>query len=87
MYEIVVHKTALKNIAKAPSFVRILFDELVEDLKQKGVMQPTWKNFSKLGENTYHCHLNYSYIACWKLEKNSIKIEVYYAGTRENAPY
>ena len=35
----------------------------------------------------YHCHLSYKWVACWQCEGDSITIEVYYAGSRENAPY
>jgi hypothetical protein len=38
-------------------------------------------------DNKYHCHLSNKWVACWKNEKDSIIIEVYYAGSRENAPY
>ncbi len=31
--------------------------------------------------------LAHKWVACWKHEKNTIIIEVYYAGSRENAPY
>jgi hypothetical protein len=86
-YKVTVKKRALKNLAKAPETVKILFRHLAEDLQEKGVIQNGWPNFSKLSENTYHCHLNYSYVACWYHEGDSIEIEVYYAGTRENAPY
>lgn len=87
MYDIFVRKKALKTIEKAPKNVQVLFSELLQDLKQKGVMQPSWSNFSKLAKNKYHCHLTYSYVVCWTSENNSIEIEVYYAGSRENAPY
>lgn len=50
-------------------------------------MQKNWPNYSKLGDSKYHCHLAYSWVACWSYEKGEIKIEVYYAGSRENAPY
>ena len=40
-----------------------------------------------LSETEYHCHLAYSWVACWRHEKYTITIEVYYAGSRENAPY
>ena len=35
--------------------------------------------------NEYHCHLSYHWVACWRHEKETIEIEVYYAGSRENA--
>jgi hypothetical protein len=87
MYEVLVKKSAIKHIAKSPAHIQILFDELIEDLKSKGPVQENWPNYSKLSNNEFHCHLNYSYVACWSNENNSIKVEVYYAGTRENAPY
>jgi len=87
MYKVSVKKKTCKSIEKAPMTVQILFDELVKDLKDKGPIQSEWPNYSKLSENRYHCHLNYSYVACWYNEKSSIEIEVYYAGSREKAPY
>jgi hypothetical protein len=87
MYDVLVKKRALKNMEKAPENIQDLFDELVQDLRAKGPVQSDWPNYSKLSENSFHCHLSYSYVACWYNEKDTIKLEVYYAGTRENAPY
>ena len=87
MYKVLVKKAALKKIGKAPKSVRFLFDELTEDLETKGPVQNEWPNYSKLGGIKYHCHLAYSWVACWICESDSINIEVYYAGSRENAPY
>ncbi|HMV44832.1 MAG TPA: hypothetical protein PKD50_20040 [Leptospiraceae bacterium] len=64
---------------------------LIDDLETNGPVQPNWKNYSRLGKNKFHCHLSYKWVACWEYDENqnnSIKIiEVYYAGSRENAPY
>ena len=87
MFNVAVKKRAIKNIEKSPLPVQILFDELIQDLKSKGPIQSEWPNYSKLSENRFHCHLNYSYVACWYFENDTTKIEVYYAGTREDAPY
>jgi hypothetical protein len=87
MYRVVVKKAALKRITKAPESIQLLFDELAEDLEEKGPIQTTWPNFSSLGKSKYHCHLAYSWVACWYYEAESIDIEVYYAGSREDAPY
>jgi hypothetical protein len=87
MYIVSVRKTVKKRIAKAPETVQILFDELIEDLEAKGPIQKQWPNFSSLGKNKYHCHLKHSWVACWYHDKVSIEIEVYYAGSREHAPY
>ena len=50
-------------------------------------MQPRYSNFSKLGKERYHCHLSYHYVACWYNENGTYKVEVYYVGCRESAPY
>ena len=87
MYKVFVKKPALKKIGKSPESVRLLFNELVEDLETVGPIQKEWPNYSKLGDNKFHCHLCYSWVACWSCESESIEIEVYYAGSREDAPY
>ena len=63
------------------------FANLVEDLERKGPIRSEWPNFSKLSEQQYHCHLSYSWVACWQVEESVLEIEVYYAGSREKAPY
>ncbi len=86
-YTVVIGKQAAKSIEKMPKNIRDMMVELVDDLVEKGPIRKEWKNFSALGRNEYHCHLSYRWVACWRCEKNSIMIEVYYAGSRENAPY
>ena len=76
-----------KQIAKMPRAQQIRFANLVEDLERKGPVRKEWPNFSMLSENEYHCHLSYSWVACWRTEDRIMKIEVYYAGSREKAPY
>lgn len=50
-----------------------------------------WTNYGKLKGRTdcYHCHLsrNHAYVVCWEVRKQEVIIEVYYAGTHQNAPY
>lgn len=60
---------------------------LVEEIQLKGPIRSDWKNFSKIGKKKYHCHLSYHWVACWQELENAFEIEVYYAGSRENAPY
>ena len=86
-YEVRISKTALKRIMKAPFRVQILLRELALDLREKGPIRSDWPNFSALSSTTYHCHLNYSWVACWSWEKGTVLVEVYYAGSREDAPY
>lgn len=86
-YEIIITKKVHKNLHKLPLDVQKRFTALAEQLRDCGPMASDWNNFSKLGKNRYHCHLTYSYVACWKHEKTTITIEVYYVGSRKNAPY
>ena len=60
---------------------------LILKLANEGPVQKSFPNFSDLGQGKYHCHLSYKWVACWKWEKGTIEIEVYYAGSREKAPY
>jgi mRNA-degrading endonuclease RelE of RelBE toxin-antitoxin system len=77
-----------KNLRKLPENVRTKFDALAVVLREHGPTGPhAWQNYSKLSETEYHCHLGYHYAACWRHEKGTITIEVYYVGSREDAPY
>ena len=72
---------------KMPAREQKWFANLVEDLERKGTIRSEWPNFSKLGEQKYHCHLGYSRVMCWHAEESVLEIEVYYAGSGEEAPY
>ena len=87
MFTVVVKKAAAKGAAKMPERERILFGQLAAELEALGPVRSNWPNYSKLGAVTYHCHLSRKWVACWQHESDTIKIEVYYAGNRENAPY
>jgi len=87
MYTVKLNKQVRKNIEKIPVSIQNKFFYLIKDLEMLGPIRTEWQNFSKLGENEYHCHLSHKWVACWRNEKKSIIIEVYYAGSRENAPY
>ena len=67
--------------------VKEILYSLIEDIKISGPVQPGYHNYSKLGENTYHCHLAYRWVACWRNEKGKLIVEVEYVGSREKAPY
>jgi mRNA-degrading endonuclease RelE of RelBE toxin-antitoxin system len=87
MHEVTIKKKVLKNIEKMPEKIQEKMFTLTKNLMEFGPEQPKWPNYSKLNKNRYHCHLERKWVACWKNEKNTIIIEVYYAGSRENAPY
>lgn len=78
---------ANKQQQKLPKKVRELLVLLLKELELTGPVQGTWKNYSKLSDGSHHCHLNYRYVACWRETEKGLIIEVYYAGSRENAPY
>ncbi|RLB78767.1 MAG: hypothetical protein DRH24_13875, partial [Deltaproteobacteria bacterium] len=80
-------KKVNRGLKKLPTNVQKLLFLLVEDLKADGPIQKSWDNFSPLGNDKYHCHLNYRYVACWNYHQGEIEIEVYNVGSREKAPY
>ena len=86
-YKVLIGRKALKGIGKLPQKERDILIKLIEDLKISGPIQPGYKNYSALGGNKYHCYLSYRWVACWYEEKGKLKIEVYYVGSRESAPY
>ena len=86
-YTVEIKKKVAKDLKKLPKEVKQLLFLLITDLQTKGPIQKSWHNFSPLGKEKYHCHLNYRYVACWSCEKGKTKIEVYYVGSREKAPY
>jgi mRNA-degrading endonuclease RelE of RelBE toxin-antitoxin system len=87
-YEIKVKKAVAKKLQKLPENIQDRFENLVQVLRQSGPSGAhIFHNYGKLGENEYHCHLTHHFVACWRHEKRTITIEVYYAGSRENAPY
>ena len=87
MYEVIIKRKTLKGMRRMPEPIQKKMANLVEDLRDKGPIRKDWPNFSKLGKDQYHCHLAHSWVACWSHEHNSVVVEVYYAGSRENAPY
>lgn len=87
VYQVTIRKKTAKGLLKLPVDVKKLFFLLIEDLKADGPFQTSWPNYSPLGEGKYHCHLKNSWVACWTWFKGNVEIEVYYAGSRENAPY
>jgi len=86
-YEVRIKKKVARRLTKLPGDVQKLFFLLVADIQADGPIQKSWRNFSPLGKDRYHCHLTYRYVACWRCQKNNIIIEVYYVGSREKAPY
>ena len=86
-YKIVVRKKVARGLLRLPVGVKKKFFALTMDLRDRGPIQNNWPNYSKIGRTRFHCHLSRSWVACWKWVKGEIEIEVYYVGSRENAPY
>jgi mRNA-degrading endonuclease RelE of RelBE toxin-antitoxin system len=86
-YQVRIKKKIAHGLDKLPVNVRQLLFLLVSDLQTDGPIQRSWKNFSSLGRDRFHCHLTYRYVAGWTYKKDEIVIEVYYVGSREKAPY
>ncbi|MDD5569391.1 MAG: hypothetical protein PHG23_03190 [Candidatus Pacebacteria bacterium] len=86
-YQVLVKKNIEKGMRSVPPSVRDAFAVLRDDLEEKGPYQADWPNYSPLGNNKYHCHLSYRYVACWEWKQGIIIVEVIYAGSREGASY
>jgi mRNA-degrading endonuclease RelE of RelBE toxin-antitoxin system len=87
-YAVTIKRKIAKSLPKFPENVQDRFYVLVKRLETEGAAGGTiFSNYSKLSDNEYHCHLTYHYVACWRHDKGTITIEVYYVGSRENAPY
>ena len=87
MYQVLLGRRVLRQIERLPYGIQEKLGNLVQDLQSGGPLQPMWPNFSRLSRNKYHCHLSHKWVACWYHDKGTLRIEVYYAGSRENAPY
>ena len=86
-YRVIMKRKVVKAVGRMPKSEQKRLALLVDDLTEAGPVQHGWPNYSKLSTEEYHCHLSRKWVACWRYEKGTIEIEVYYAGSRENAPY
>ena len=86
-YAVKMPKNLEKVIREIPKNARIVLAKLIEDIQYSGPVQKTYHNYSKLGKETYHCHLAYKWVAYWRCEKGEYIVEVIYVGSREKAPY
>ncbi len=87
MYKVLLTKKMPGRMERLPVGIQQKLGVLMQDLRDNGPLQPLWPNFSRLSHNKYNCHLSHKWVACWQHEEGSLRIEVYYAGSRENAPY
>lgn len=96
-WRVTISSRADKDKNRLPTVIQDQLALLVKEMELVGPIRKDWKNFSLLKkkpgvpENAFHCHLKKgrpTYVACWWIvSKNERRIEVYYVGTHENAPY
>lgn len=83
-------KKADKQAGKLPRAVRDALLLLMDEIASQGPVRGDWPNYSKLGDDRHHCHLKKgkpTYVAAWIAEKQTVTVEIIYAGTHEKAPY
>ena len=57
MFTVSIKRKVVKEAGKMPDAVQERLAALLEGLKERGPVQPGWQNFSRIGKETYHCHL------------------------------
>lgn len=83
---------------KLPERMRVKLVLLVKEMVAIGPFRAGWPNYGPLKKapgipvDSFHCHLKKktkpTYVACWSIvNKKDRKIEVFYVGTHEGAPY
>ncbi len=90
-WSIKISRRLSRDIQELPEQVRLKMLALLKDIEIKGPVQPGWPNYSKLGNDKFHCHIKKgrpTYVVCWQVVDKEVRlVEVYYAGTHEKAPY
>lgn len=91
-YDVRLRRSVRKRLDKLPAKVQLKLIALANVLRESGSSGPRrWPNYGKIrGEgNRYHCHLtgDHAWVACWEEHRTTLMIEVYYAGSHQNAPY
>ncbi len=82
-----IKKKAEKSSKKLSKKINDLLAALIKEIEIAGPVRGNWSNYSKLGKGKHHCHLDRKHVACWEETEKGITVEVYYVGSRENAPY
>jgi len=75
-YSVLMSSKLDKIIKEMPKNAQTTLRKLVDDIRLSGPIQQGYRNYSKLGNNTYHCHLAYSWVACWKNIQDRYVVEV-----------
>jgi len=89
-WKVIIHKKAEKQALKLPKAVIYALYLLMDEIRNTGPVRGDWPNYSKLTGGRHHCHLkkgNPTYVAVWTEDRDTITVEIIYAGTHEKAPY
>jgi mRNA-degrading endonuclease RelE of RelBE toxin-antitoxin system len=83
-------KRVEKQVLKLPRLALAALYQLMREIERSGPVRGEWPNYSRLDGNRHHCHLKKgkpTYVAVWIEEKETVTVEIVYAGTHEKAPY
>ena len=89
-WQVTFTSKAAKQVGKLSDNIQDLLMLLISEIENRGYIRRNWKNFSSLQKGEYHCHLKKghpTYVACWRVNKLKNKVEFYYVGSHEKAPY
>lgn len=85
-----LNKKAEKQALKLSRIAVAALYQLMVDIQRTGPVRGDWPNYGKLADGRHHCHLKKghpTYVAVWTEDKQTITVEIVYAGTHEKAPY
>ena len=89
-WKVLIRRKAEKQALKLPRSVLDALGALMASIGRDGPVRGDWPNYSKLPGSRHHCHLKKgrpTYVAVWTEDKNTITVEIVYAGTHEKTPY
>ena len=90
-WTVTMSKRVAKKVKKLPVSVQAAIEVLIGEIKLNGPNRTNWSHFGGLKKDAYHCHVKSgrpTYVVCWYVNDRKLRlVEVYYAGTHENAPY
>lgn len=96
IWDVTFATRASRECKKMPKKIQVLIDFLAKEIEEAGPYRKNWSHYGPLKKdktipaNAYHCHLKDgkpTYVACWCIDKKHKKVEIFYVGTHENAPY
>jgi hypothetical protein len=90
-WTVTIARKVEKALKALPKHVADAAVALAKEIAVAGPYRANKPHYGPLSKTKFHCHLcggRPTYVACWEItDKNGKKVEVYYVGTHENAPY